>query len=91
MYERSPQKSPQLTIPNFRSPILSDNPDALRGAKKRLQGFEMHWRLPWKTLAKLDKALQATEGGLGRLERKSFRHSLRAQARVDVDHGLHAR
>jgi len=28
MYERSPQKSPQLTILNRRSLVLTDNPDA---------------------------------------------------------------
>jgi len=29
MYERSPQKSPQLTILNLRSGVLTDNPNAL--------------------------------------------------------------
>jgi hypothetical protein len=44
MYERSPQKSPQMTILNLRSCVLTDSPNALGAcAEKRLQGFEMGW------------------------------------------------
>jgi len=42
MYERSPQKSPQLTILSSRSLVVTDHPDPWATcAEKRLQGFEM--------------------------------------------------
>ena len=42
MYERSPQKSPQLAILNLRSHVLTQTPLRIGAcAKKRLRGFEI--------------------------------------------------
>jgi hypothetical protein len=73
MYERSPQKSPQLTILNLRSGVLTDNPNALAYVPKSvcrvLTWVSGH---PGKRSRQSEITLQAIVSGMGRLEGKAF-------------------
>jgi hypothetical protein len=81
LYERCPQKSPQLTIPNFRTPVLTDNPDTLGRVPKSVWVLKWTSGYPGKRSRQLDITLQATVSGLGRLKRKAFSAGREIRAR----------
>ncbi len=78
MYERSPQKSPQLTILNLRSGVLTDNPNALVYVPKSVCRV-LKWvsGYPGKRSRQSEITLQAIAVGMARLERESFSVSFR--------------
>src|SRR2546425_5700936 len=71
MYERSPQKSPQLTILNGRSLVLTDHPDPwARVPKSVCRVLKWLSGYPGKRSRQSEITLQALVSGMGRLERK---------------------
>src|SRR2546425_4516016 len=73
MYERSPQKSPQVTILNGRSLVLTDHPDTWAPVPKSVCRV-LKWvsGYPGKRSRQSEITLQSLVSGMGRLERKGF-------------------